>query len=108
MKLALIFHGVFCAVLVLSLTNCGVPGIPRPPSLGLPQPVSDLRAVRKGDKVFLVWTVPVDTTDGLRMRKLGITRICRNSDATSPVCSNSVGTVGPQQPEQEAQERRAV
>jgi|SRR5579862_1169479 len=95
MKLARTFYGVICAVVAVSLTNCGVPGIPRPPSLNLAQPISDLRAVRKGDKVFLAWTVPVDTTDGTRMKKLGVTRICRNSDATSRDCSNSVGTVGP-------------
>jgi hypothetical protein len=83
--------------IVLGLTGCGVPGIPRPPSLNLPQPVADLRAVRKGDKVYLAWTVPSETTDAVRVRHLGITRICRSSDPATD-CSNPVGTIAPPQP----------
>ena len=82
-----------CSAVLLSLTGCGVPGIPRPPSLNLPQPVTDFRALRKGDKVFLAWTVPVETTDGVRVRHLGVTRICRGTDLASIDCANPAGTV---------------
>src|SRR5438094_104454 len=45
------------------LAGCGTPGAPQPPSLHLPEPVRDLRASRKGDKVTLTWTQPTETTD---------------------------------------------
>jgi hypothetical protein len=77
----------------VALSGCGVPGVPKPPSLELPQPVSDLRAVRKGDSVYLVWTVPAETTDRLPLRHLGPTRICRSQDAAMNECANLVGEV---------------
>jgi hypothetical protein len=99
---------LICVGLALVLTNCGVPGIPRPPSLDLPQPVSDLRAVRKGERVYLTWTVPDMTTDGVRMRMLGITRICRPLDAATRECTNPVGTVKPPQAIEKTNGKTAV
>ena len=46
------------AALFLATFGCAAPGPPQPPSLELPQPVTDLKAVRKGDKVLLAWTLP--------------------------------------------------
>lgn len=83
------------AAIILCLTGCGVPGLPRPPSLNLPQPVSDLSAIRKGEKVYLAWTVPTETTDAQRVRHLGVTKICRSAKAASPDCSNPAATVEP-------------
>ena len=41
-------------ILSLALSaGCGTVGAPQPPSLHLPEPVRDLRASRKGDKVTL-------------------------------------------------------
>jgi len=80
---------------VLMLTACGVPGPPRPPSLELPQPVADLRALRKGDTVSLAWTVPTETTDRLRVKQLGMTRILRSADQSLSGCADPVGTVPP-------------
>lgn len=76
-----------------ALVGCGVPGVPKPPSLELPEPVADLRAVRKGDRVYLDWTVPAETTDRLAVRHLGATRICRAMDAAMSECANPVGEV---------------
>jgi hypothetical protein len=76
-----------------ALVGCGVPGIPKPPSLDLPRPVTDLRAVRKGDNVHLDWTVPTETTDRLAVRHLGPIRICRSMDAAMGECANPVGEV---------------
>jgi len=76
-----------------ALVGCGVPGVPKPPSLELPQPVADVRAVRKGNSVYLVWTVPAETTDRLAVRHLGPTRICRSLNAAMSECSNPVGEV---------------
>ena len=77
----------------IALVGCGVPGVPKPPSLELAQPVTDLRAVRKGDSVYLVWTMPSETTDRLPVRHLGATRICRSLDAAMNECANPVGEV---------------
>ena len=77
-----------------ALVGCGVPGAPKPPSLNLPQPVTDLRAQRKGDSVFLDWTVPAETTDHLPVRNLGPTFICQSLDAISN-CTNPVAKVPP-------------
>ncbi len=73
-----------------AFVGCGVPGAPKPPSLNLPQPVTDLRAVRKGDSVFLDWTVPAETTDHLPSRNLGPTLICRSLGTPINHCTNPV------------------
>jgi hypothetical protein len=71
-------------ILVIGLlwcaTGCGAPGVPMPPSLELPRPVNDLVATRKGGRVTLVWTVPTQTTDRQKIRRLGPTAICRAID----------------------------
>lgn len=78
------------------LTACATIGPPRPPSLELPKPPADLRAVRKGDRVILSWTVPSVTTDRQTIRKLGATRICRGLEAKLMQCGVPVGEVGAQ------------
>jgi len=69
---------------------------PVPPSLELPKIVNDLKAVRKGEKVYLRWTVPTKTTDGESVEHLGKTLICRNSNEGSAQCEK-VGKVQPAQ-----------
>ena len=61
------------------LIGCGSPGEPLPPSLELARPVSDLRAVRKGNTVTLSWTAPTSTTDRHNIRHPGPTEVCRAS-----------------------------
>lgn len=85
--------GWLCIVAIVGLAACGVPGIPKPPSLNLPQPVTDLRAVRKGDRAYLAWTVPTRTTDSLTVRKYGPTRVCRSANAAMTDCGTPVGEV---------------
>jgi hypothetical protein len=51
--------------------GCGTPGAPQPPSLNIPKPVRDLKAVRKGESVRLSWTAPSQTTDGALFRHGG-------------------------------------
>lgn len=61
---------------VVWLAGCGTPGAPRPPSLKLPQRVSDLAATRVGSTVTLTWTEPQRTTDGETIGKIGPTLVC--------------------------------
>ncbi len=78
-----------CAVLV----SCGYPGVPLPPALELAKPVTDLRAARKGAKVYLAWTVPAKTTDRQAVRHPGGTRICRSLQVPVADCKNPVAEI---------------
>lgn len=82
------------ALALLAAVSCGTPGAPMPPSLQLPQPVSDLKAVRKGDKVTLTWTGPTQTTDRTNIKGRGETRVCRNvGRAVINQCDHPLGTM---------------
>jgi hypothetical protein len=85
--------GALVALLLL-ISGCASPGPPLPPSLELPTPVTDLRAVRNADQVYLSWTVPAETTDHQALRHLGPTRICR-SIGVMTTCGTVVGQVPP-------------
>jgi hypothetical protein len=79
----------------LVLAGCAAVGPPRPPSLELPKPPTDLRAVRKGDRVILTWSVPTLTTDHATVRSLGSTRICRATEPILKDCGVPVGEAAP-------------
>src|SRR5580700_6727321 len=64
-------------LLTSGLAGCGTPGAPLPPSLNLPDPVSDLSATRTGDVVNLTWTMPGRNTDKLKLKDNIVVRICR-------------------------------
>jgi hypothetical protein len=66
-----------CLLLIAATVGCGTPGAPLPPSLGIPKPVGDLQAVRKGSTVTLTWSAPTDTTDGALVRKPGKMEVSR-------------------------------
>jgi len=74
----------------LVFSACATIGPPQPPSLDLPKPPTDLRALRKGDRVILTWTIPTVTTDRQTIRVLGPTRICRGT-ASLKDCGTPVG-----------------
>ncbi len=65
-----LFLPLFCLTAICAV-GCGTPGAPLPPSLGIPKPVGDLQAVRKGNTVTLTWSAPTETTDGALIRKPG-------------------------------------
>lgn len=58
-------------------TGCGTPGAPQPPSLNLPDPVTDLAAIRVGDRVSLTWKMPKQSTDKLVLKSNVDVRVCR-------------------------------
>src|SRR5579862_5926190 len=60
------------------LAGCGMPGAPQPPSLNLPNRVTDLSAIRAGDQVSLSWKMPIRNTDKLLLKDNVSVRVCRN------------------------------
>jgi hypothetical protein len=80
-----------CAL--VALAGCATMAPPQPPSLALPKSPSDLRAVRKGDRVVLTWTIPALTTDRQTERTIGVTKICRGSESPLTQCGTPVGEV---------------
>lgn len=79
------------------LVACGSPGPPVAPSLELPKVVTDLRAMRKGEKVYLAWTVPSHTTDSATVRHLGPTLVCRSLEVAFNQCGIPVGQMSASQ-----------
>jgi hypothetical protein len=75
-------------LLIGGLSSCGTPGAPLPPSLGIPKPVGDLHAVRKGATVTLSWSAPSNTTDGELIRKAGKMQLSRTVGTTSSVVAD--------------------
>ena len=61
----------------------------------LPKPPTDLRAVRKGDKVTLTWTIPARTMDRQSVRYLGKTDVCRSLMGAVKQCETKVGETAP-------------
>ncbi len=61
----------------LFLAGCGTPGAPMPPSLKLPDPVTNLSASRTGNQVALAWTMPSKNTDKLLIKGDIPARLCR-------------------------------
>jgi len=66
------------------LSGCGLPGAPQPPSLNLPDPVTDLAAARSGNRVSLTWTMPRRDTDKVLLEQNIAVRVCRRLSAAEP------------------------
>src|SRR5215467_9536332 len=77
----------------LLLASCAQTGPPLPPSLEVPRPPSDLKAIRKGNTVTLTWSQPQLTTDRQSVRYLGPTRICRTTTSEIKECGDPVNEV---------------
>jgi hypothetical protein len=73
------------AALTVVLAGCGTPGAPQPPSLNLPEKVTDLSAVRTGNSVALAWTMPKRNTDKLLLKAAVTVRVCREDGASGCV-----------------------
>ncbi len=70
-----------------ALTSCGTPGAPQPPSLNLPDQVTDLAAIRAGNQVSLTWTMPKRDTDKQLLKSEVEVRVCRREGAG--VCASA-------------------
>ena len=77
-------------IAAFALSGCGTPAAPLPPSLNLPQPVTNLEAVRTGNQVTLTWTMPRRNTDKIILKAPMPVQICRGegSGACLPVPAN--------------------
>lgn len=91
------FRWLVAVLATAGLIGCANPGPPLPPSLELPQTVSDLRAARKGSHVVLTWTVPTKTVDRQNIRHMGSTHICRAAKTEISDCSHPAGEVSASQ-----------
>jgi hypothetical protein len=49
------------------LTGCGYAGEPKPPELKRPEKVKNLDVAERGDKIIVTFTLPEQTTEGLRI-----------------------------------------
>jgi hypothetical protein len=78
------------------LSGCGMPAAPHPPSLELPEPVTDLAAIRTGDQVSLTWTMPRRDTDKVLLKCQIAVRICRRSSDAEPCATAGTVEVAPQ------------
>jgi len=72
------------------MASCGSPGVPLPPSLELARPITDLHAFRKGDQVYLTWTIPTQTTQRQNLRHGGVVDVCRTIDTAITRCGTLV------------------
>ena len=87
------FSLCLCGLALALCTACGTPGVPLPPSLELARPVSDLRAVRKGNTVYLTWSAPEATTDRQNIRHPGATAVCRTVGTILRECGVAVAQI---------------
>lgn len=72
---------VLASGLVAGMSGCGTPGAPMPPSLNLPDRVTDLTAVRAGNRVALTWSMPKKSTDKLLLKADVTVHVCRQLQA---------------------------
>ena len=89
-NLAAVTATVALAAASLSLAGCGTPAAPQPPSLNLPEPVTDLAGQRVADQVTLHWTMPRKTTDRELIRGPVTARIWRTPFNAQPQVAGTV------------------
>ena len=53
------------------LSGCGYVSNPLPPAVNIPLPVKDVRAAQVGDRMIVEFTQPLETTEGLTIKRLG-------------------------------------
>jgi len=80
----------------MAIAGCGMPGAPLPPSLRLPDRVTNLSAVRTGDQVALTWSMPKRDTDKVPLKGNVTVRICRNESATASCSAAATLQVAPE------------
>lgn len=90
--------GAVCAAVFacgLVLSGCGLPGAPQPPSLNLPDRVTDLSAVRTGNEASLTWTMPKKNTDKLLLEDEVQARVCLRETSAGPCVTAGTAQFAP-------------
>jgi hypothetical protein len=90
-----IVSGFFAVGFACGLVGCGTPGAPQPPSLNLPQRVTDLSATRTGNQVLLAWTMPSRNTDKLLLKNGLTVRICYREGSAECLPTGNDQTLAP-------------
>lgn len=67
----------FASTALASALGCASPGVPKPPSLQLPERATGFKAQRVGNRVELSWQGSADTTDGAKLKGTVTASICR-------------------------------
>jgi hypothetical protein len=83
---------------LIVLTGCAYVGNPKPPTLDIPSPVRDLRAIEYGDKILTEFTLPPLTTEGLpleNVRSIELRATFQGNAAGTPDRITSLATQGP-------------
>src|ERR1700676_3486164 len=66
-----VFATLLCVAGCVLVAGCGSVGEPLYPALNIPQRISDLDAVERGDSTTIYFTMPPLTTEGLAVRTIG-------------------------------------
>jgi hypothetical protein len=61
---------LLCAAGCVLVAGCGSVGEPLYPALNIPQRITDLVAVERGDNIYIYFTIPPLTTEGLAVRSI--------------------------------------
>jgi hypothetical protein len=81
MNATLRLAGAALGLPLLLMAGCGMVAAPQPPSLKLPEPVTDLTAQRTGNQVELHWTMPKRDTDKVLLAGVQKAQVCRRVDS---------------------------
>src|ERR1035441_7866064 len=81
---------VWAGAMAAAICGCGTVGAPQPPSLNLPDRVTDLAAVRAGNEVKLTWGMPKRNTDKLPLKARVTVDVCRREGAGACVAAGRV------------------
>lgn len=77
------FRALLVSLLGIMFTGCGYVGDPLPPALNIPVKITDVRAVQRGDRILIDFTIPELTTEGLAVSSIAAIDL-RIGTATDP------------------------
>lgn len=69
-------RGLFALASILVLSGCGYVGPIVPPSPEIPNAVSNVNVIERGDRLEITFTAPVTTTDSRQIRKFSEIELC--------------------------------
>ncbi len=78
---------------LLIMAGCGLAAAPQPPSLKLPEPVTDLTVQRTGNDVELHWTMPKRDTDKVLLTGDQRVQVCRGVDSGACAIAGTISFV---------------